>query len=169
MEKILGYLMNEIQWEKETSISFEIDALHQRLLIDIDLPEIEDIPNKKAIAIERGLKINIKNRTSKETKDDYIDCVFSILFRATGLCFAALPTIQEILISGFTQRPNQTNGQIEDVYIVSAIVERAQWNSINFNTLNKINPFLCFQQFKLNCHANQTGELCQIEPLNFLQ
>ncbi|WP_255466016.1 hypothetical protein [Legionella sp. PC1000] len=164
MEKTLQYIMNEIQWEKETFLSFEINKMGDELSIDIDLPEIEDIPNKEADASERGLKVNIKQKSAKETKADYQKCVFSILFRVTGLSFTALPTLKKITLSGYTQRSNSSNGHVEDIYIVSAVIERSQWQQLNFDALEDIEPFSAFQNFNLKCQLQRNGDFCSIAP-----
>lgn len=165
MEKTLQHLMNEIQWEKETSLSFEVKKSGDELSIDIDLPEIEDIPNKEASVIEKGLKLSIKEKSDKETKVDYQQCVFSILFRIAGLSFTALPTLEKITLSGYTQRPNNSTGHVEDVYIVSVGIEKHQWQQLNFDALNDINPSLAFQNFNLKCELKKNGEFCKIAPL----
>lgn len=165
MEKTLQHLMNEIQWEKETYLSFEINKTGDELSIDIDLPEIEDIPNKEANAVERGLKLNIKQKSAKETKADYQRCIFAILFRVAGLSFAALPTLRNITLSGFTQRSNSSNGHVEDVYIVSAVIGRSQWQQLNFDALEDIDPFSAFQDFNLKCQLKMNGDFCKIDPI----
>lgn len=164
MEKTLQHLMNEIQWEKETYLSFEIKKSGDELSIDIDFPEIEDIPNKEASAVDRGLKLSIKKKSAKETKVDYQQCVFSILFRITGLSFTALPTLGKITLSGYTQRSNSSTGRVEDVYIVSAVIDRNQWQQLNFDALDDIDPFSAFQNFNLKCQLTKNGDFCKIDP-----
>ncbi|GGI92403.1 DUF4236 domain-containing protein [Legionella impletisoli] len=164
MEKTLQHLMNEIQWEKETYLSFEINNSGDELSIDIDLPEIEDIPNKEANAIERGLKLSIKEKSAKETKTDYQQCIFSILFRIAGLSFTALPTLGKVTLSGYTQRSNKSTGDIEDVYIVSAVIDRNQWQQLNFDALEDIDPVSAFQNFNLKCELKKNGDFCKIKP-----
>lgn len=53
----------------------------------------------------------------------------------------AEPTgIQKVLVSGYVQRDNPANGLIEDHYVISALIVREQWNSLDFNRLNAIDP-----------------------------
>ncbi len=164
MEKTLGNLLNEIQWEKETIISFEINNSGDVLSVDVDLPEIEDIPNKIASVIERGLKLKVINKTSRDVNEDYKRCVFSILFRISGLVFCALPTIHTLTLSGYTQRIDKATAKESDEYIVSAIVHRKQWEIINFESLDKLDPFLAFHNFDLRFGLEKNGLFSTIIP-----
>lgn len=166
MYKTLQNLMHEIKWEKKTNLSFDFNKTGNELAIDIDLPEIEDIPNKEAYVIERGLRLNVKHKSAKETRADYQKCVFSILFRVTGLSFCALPTLNQVDLAGYTQRLNNTTGQIEDFYIVSVRIKRNQWEQLNFDNLENIDPFLAFQTFNFKCHVEKNGDFSRIEPFS---
>ncbi|MFA6302792.1 MAG: DUF4236 domain-containing protein [Legionella sp.] len=164
MEKTLENLLNEIQWEKETIISFELNNVGNQLSVDVDLPEIEDIPNKTASVTERGLKLNIINKPSKDTRVDYRQCIFSILFRIAGFIFCALPTVQKINLSGYTQRYDKSTGHQNDEYIVSVIINREQWININFDSLENVDPFNALGKYDLKCEIGKNGDFCKIIP-----
>ncbi len=58
MESVLREAINLLSWPRETIISYEIRNDGKDIWLDVDLPEIEDIPNKIATiaATRRKLK-----------------------------------------------------------------------------------------------------------------
>ena len=48
MEQFFGDVLNDVVWPRETLVSFEVRAGGTDLVFDVDLPEVEDMPNKTA-------------------------------------------------------------------------------------------------------------------------
>lgn len=57
-------------------------------------------------------------------------------FRIVGEVFAALPTVRNVVLSGYSQRLGQANGHVNDEYLYSVRIGREQWSVLNFETLN---------------------------------
>lgn len=109
------------EWLKTVEFPFEFsldyDIRDNELMVDLDLPEIEDMPIHCAQRMANGT-VKIKNKTQKETKEDYYQCVLGLsLFFATHLLNLAVG-IERITVSAYTQRRN-TKGIINDEYIYS--------------------------------------------------
>lgn len=150
---------------EETSLSIEFNIDFQylpdgRLFVDLDLPEIENFPMKKASLLSSG-KISIKEKTEKELKDDYATSVCGLVFYFAGIFFNISPTIKEIIISGYTQRISLKTGNIEDVYILSVIFNRELFGKINYQN---INPILALENFEHRINITSRFEMKPIEP-----
>ncbi|WP_419611386.1 hypothetical protein, partial [Thiolapillus sp.] len=59
MESVLREAIDSLSWPRETIISYEIRNDGKDIWLDVDLPEIEDIPNKIATIAATRRKLNI--------------------------------------------------------------------------------------------------------------
>lgn len=115
-------------WLKTLEFPFEFaldyEIRDKELWVDLDLPEIEDMPLKYAQQMANGT-VKIKNRSKKDNKEDYYKCVLGLaVFFATHLMGCAIG-IETVVISAYTQRPNN-KGIINDDYIYSIKFDRNQ-------------------------------------------
>jgi hypothetical protein len=67
------------------------------LLLDVDLPDLKDMPRKTAEIASRGYKLLIKTRTEMQLKKDFCHLIHAIFFRITGEVFSNLPVLQKII------------------------------------------------------------------------
>ena len=74
--------------------------------------------------------------------------------------------IENTLVSGYTQRVNKKNGNVEDEYIYSILIERNKINNINFNNIDTI---LAFDNFKNIKNFTKTFEAKTIIPANNIE
>lgn len=157
---------NEIElWFSELEMPFKCDINYEYikekklLLIDLDLPEIEDFPNKKAIQLANG-NMKLQNKTQTELYNDYKNYVFGLALFIVGHIFNISPNIYNITISGYTQRRNKI-GDIKDEYIYSIKFERkilSQYNIVKEDSYN-----LCMK-FENRCNVGANDSLKTIEP-----
>lgn len=159
-------LLSNIPFPKETNINFEINE--NNLILDIDLPEIEDIPNKKYTASDNSLKISIKTMSDTQRRKIYMTHIHSIIFRIIADVFSLIPTIKKITLSAYSQRPNIQNGNIENQYLLSVNIDKSAWKSINFNNIEYIDVVECFEQFDLIRNMSKTGIFKEITPFTSL-
>jgi hypothetical protein len=166
-ELMLDYLEENLQnivWPRETIISADISDNGAQVYIDIDLPEIEDIPTKTASFPQRGYRLTIKEISPLQVQRLYAQHVHGVGFRIIGEAFASLPKAQEVILSAYSQRPDKTTGQIRDEYLYSVDVLREQWSRINFKNLANIDVIEAFSQFGLRRRMTKTGIFESIEP-----
>ncbi len=166
-EAMRGFLeqrLQSIQWPRETTVAIEVWNDHQSVAIDVDLPEIEDLPRRTATYNGRGWKLIIKELSETKHAQLYMRHVHSIGFRMIGEAFAALASIQTVTLSGYSQRLNAATGQINDEYVYSIRVSRQQWTSINFNNLQAIDVVEAFDQFDVRRNMLKSGRFNAIEP-----
>jgi hypothetical protein len=99
MELFLEENLQGIVWPRETNVSAEILDGGKRVFIDVDLSEIEDMPSKTASVPQRGYKLSVKDMSPAQVQRLYMRHVHGIGFRIISEAFAALPSIQEIILS----------------------------------------------------------------------
>lgn len=157
MELFFGEVLMDIVWPRETTVSFEVRDSGQRLAFDVDLPEIEDMPTKIASVPQRGFKLSVKEMGPTNIQKLYAKHIHSIGFRLLGEAFGMLPTVQEVILSGYSQRKSKATGQEEDEYLFSVVVPRGSWEAINFNSLQSIDVLEAFTRFELRRDMSKTG------------
>lgn len=164
MEDFLGEVLEDIVWPRETLVSFEVSDGGSKLSFDVDLPEIEDMPTKTASVPQRGLRLSTKDIGPTNVQKMYAKHIHSIGFRLLGEAFAMLPTVQEITLSGYSQRKNKATGQESDEYLYSVIVQRTKWNQIDMTNLMSIDVLEAFTPFDLRRDMSKTGIFKPVQP-----
>lgn len=157
MESYLEFRLGQIEWPRETSVAFDVRNQGQLVMLDCDLPEIEDMPARLAAVPARGLKLSVKELPPTKVQRMYVDHVHAVLFRLIGEVFAALPATGTVVASGFTQRRNKATGQMQDDYLLSVRVHRGDWSRINFRALEALSPVQALEQFELVREMSKTG------------
>ena len=87
----------------------------------------------------------------------YMAHVHGIGFRLIGETFATLPTVTEVTMSGYSQRPNKATGEIQDEYLYSVHVERDAWARIKLYNLKEVDLLEALAQFDLRRTMTKTG------------
>lgn len=166
MEQHFEGVLGEINWPRETAVSFEIADGGTTVLLDVDLPEIENMPTKAASIPQRGLKLTVKELPAAKVRKLYMDHVHGVVFRVIGETLAALPTVQSVVASGYSQRPDRSTGQVVDEYLLSVRVQREAWHQIDFGNLEALDPADALGRFDLRRQATKTGISDPIEPFS---
>lgn len=164
MEETLEGVLSVISWPRETLISYEIDSDGQEVWVDVDLPEIEDMPQKVATIASTGKKLNIKNKANKQLQLEYAKHIHGIAFRIVGTIFSALPIAKMIIISGYSQRLDRATGRVNDDYLYSFKVEREKFAEIDFNALEAVDPIVAMDIFEKRKKMTTMGIFKAIEP-----
>lgn len=166
MAEVLAEVLQNISWPRETLVSFDILEEGPTVLLDVDLPEIEDMPQQVASVNSRGLQLNIKEFAKTHLQQNYLKHIHSIGFRFIGEVFVCLPTIKTVVFSGYSQRVNKKTGHIDDEYLYSVRVNRENWEKINFENLENVDVVECFSEFDLRRKITKTGVITAIEPFD---
>ena len=165
MQQVLEDNLQDIAWPRETLVSFQVQNAGKTLALDVDLPEIEDLPRKVSTVPERGYKLSVKELKGKALQELYARHVHGIGFRILGEVFATLPTIEEVTLSAFTQRDAPDTGQRSDTYVYSVRVKRGDWMRINFKNLSTVDVVASFEPFTLRRTISRSGAFEAIIPL----
>jgi len=164
-EKYVNTAIAEILEDLTLPIDFSIEFKYSGegvLHIDLDLPEIEDLPTKKANLLTSG-KISMKEKTQKELKEEYATCVCGLAYYFAGNFFNVSPKINQIVISGYTQRLDKKTGHEIDEYIYSIKFIRDLFKKL---TIGKINPVFGFENFENCIDLKSNFEMKSIIPFN---
>lgn len=160
-EKLLG-----IVWPRETRVSFEVSGNGVCVLLDVDLPEIEEMPKQTASVPLRGYRLSVKEMSATQIQKLYMRYVHAVGFRIIGETFAALPKIQMVVLSAYSRRPNSATGQIGDEYLYSVRVHRSNWERIQFDNLEAVEVIEALNQFELRKEMTKTGIFKAIKPFS---
>lgn len=159
IEELLNIELSKINFPLETNISFKV-LNKETIFLDVDLPEIEDLPMEKAMITEAG-NLSIKARTKKEIKENYINLVLGIAYYLASYVFATIPTCLRVIMSAYTQRMDLSTGYVKDTYIYSLDINGVDFFKINFEN---VDPKLAVNNFKPIINYNSTFEMKEIEP-----
>ncbi len=166
MQIVLKNSLQDIAWPRETLVSFEITDAGRQVALDVDLPELEDMPTKISSVPERGLKLSVKQIKPKQLNEIYSRLVHGIGFRIIGEVFAVLPTAEKVTLSAFTQRDSPATGERTDTYIYSVAIDRPEWSRINFNKLSAVDVVEALNAFTMIRKIGRTGVFEPIVPIN---
>lgn len=164
MSEYLEGSLQEIVWPRETNVSTEILADGRIVFIDVDLPEIEDMPSKKAAVPANGYKLSVKELSAANVQRLYMRHVHGIAFRIVGETFSSIPKADEVILSGYSQRPNKATGQISDEYLFSVRVKRNVWSEVAFGNLGSIDVVESLTLFELRRLMSKTGVFKPVAP-----
>jgi len=164
MGNFLEESLQSIVWSRETVVSTEILDNGKMVFVDVDLPEIEDMPSKTASAPQRGYKLSVKEMSATQIQRLYMRHVHGIGFRIIGETFSALPNAQIVVLSAYSQRPDRSTGHVTDEYLYSVRLDRTSWSRINFDNLQNLDVVEALAQFDLKRNMTKTGSFKPIEP-----
>ena len=164
MHQLLEERLQEIAWPRETNVSFEITKDGKCVYIDVDLPEIEDMPTNSASLPARGWRVSMRQLTDTKKRQLYMNHIHGVGFRLIGETFSTLPTARSVVLSAYSQRPDKATGKINDEYLYSIRVAREDWEEIDFGNLSAIDVVESLAQFDLLRRMTKTGIFKPIEP-----
>ena len=139
---------------------FEFRSESSTLMLDLDLPEIEDLPEQEASLSARG-KVQMKDKTQKDLREEYVQCVFGLAVYAASCLFAANPCVERITLSGYTQRRNDM-GDLVDDYIFSIRFSREGFFDLDYEHMDP--EEFCTRRFPNRCKLSKTDVFQEITP-----
>lgn len=164
METFLEDSLQDIAWPRETQVAIDIRDGGSRVMLDVDLPELEDMPTKLAAVPARGLKLSVKELSATKVQRLYAEHVHGVMFRLVGEVFAALPKAQTVVASGYSQRRDPATAQVQDDYLLSVRVQRTAWEANDFAHLAAIDVTEALARHDLRREMLKSGALKAIEP-----
>ncbi|WP_179295524.1 DUF4236 domain-containing protein [Bacillus sp. FJAT-45350] len=159
IEQWLELYLPELDFPLETNVSFSVLS-KETIYLDVDLPEMKDIPLTKAEILKSG-KLKVKEKSQRETREHFALVVGGTALYLCSFVFAYVPSCKNIVISGFTQILNEATGHTEDQYIYSLVVDRTTLFELNMEHLH---PVVAFDNFKPKINATKTYIFKEIKP-----
>nr|VUD33042.1 Uncharacterised protein [Raoultella sp. NCTC 9187] len=132
--------------------------------LDVDLPEIEDMPDKVYVVNAKGTDITEKTMTQKAVRESYARHVHGCLMRLAAIVFQTLP-FEHAVLSGFTQRISKQTGYLEDEYILSCRIDRHHMEKINYTNLKDVDPITVLSVQALVRKMSATFLFQAIDPI----
>lgn len=121
----------------EYFVDFAYEEESGRVMVDLDLPEIEDIPVKKIILTPTGKKsIRLKGQT--DLRSDYANCVFGLAMYVAYSIFNISLKVKSVEISAFTQRKDANSALATDQYVFVVDFTRDLFSEIDFSRFSSI-------------------------------
>ena len=149
--------------ESEAPIEFYVqpEVLESKgaVMIDLDLPEIEDMPQNKLAELADGT-IKIKKKTKKEQVEDYRTCVFGLGEYVASHVFAVVPQAKKVVVSAYTQRRSEKTGDLLDVFIYSIVFERSAFTK----DYQEKDPYEFCQKLPSRFYVLASGVMKEIAP-----
>lgn len=164
MENFLEEKLGEIVWPRETTVTLDILDAGKLIALDVDLPELEDMPSRLAAVPARGLKLSVKELGITKVQKLYAEHVHGIVFRLVGEVFAALPATQQVIAAGYSQRRNPVTAQLSDDYLISVQIGRSEWSEINFSHLSNLEVTEALARFDIRRQMLKSGAMKSITP-----
>ena len=143
----------------EIFTQFEYRSEDRCLMVDLDLPEIEDLPTQTATQLANG-DLRIKDKTQKQLRLEYAECVFGLAVYVAANLFNTSPAIETIVVSGYTQRRNRA-GEICDDYIYSVKLPREAVAAADYETMD---PEAFCLGLENRCNVSPTKMFKVIKP-----
>ncbi len=166
MTEVLKAELNALDWARETLIDFELDDTGRYLKLDVDLPEIETFPTQEARQGLRDLRLVITEKSPTQVRREYARHIHGVMLRIISTAFHTLPSLEALVIAGYSQRINPATGHIQDDYLFSAKVLRTVFAGINFHNLKEVDPVIALERFELIRDMSKSGIFRPIEPFN---
>lgn len=164
IEQYFEAVLQDITWPRETLVAFDVQG-NGAIAIDVDLPEIEEMPSRIASVPLRGYRLSVKDMSATAVQKLYMSHVHSVGFRVAGEAFAASPAVGEVVLSAYSQRSNKATVQVGDEYLYSVKIRRDAWLRINFDGLAQLDVVEALGQFDLRRNMSKTGVFKTIQPI----
>lgn len=162
VEGSIDSVLQEVVMPLDFNVSYDIRFEQKTIYVDIDLPEIEDLPDEIATMLANG-NIKMKKKNQKELHFDYVKCVFGFAILFATLFFSISPYYEMVVISGYTQRRDKV-GDIRDDYVYSIRYEREELMKIQ--DISNIDPYEFSMKFENRCNLLKSGILKSITPFD---
>lgn len=154
--------LGNLEFPHETNIAIELRG--KRLLLDVDLPELEDMPCTQWATNLRDACVVAKQIPPKVMAGFYVAHVSSIIVRLIGHSFAVSSFVGSVAASAYTQRSGST-GRITDDYVATVEIDRNGWNQVDCTNIKNVDPENLLRKFDAKMDVNVRGVLKVQRPL----
>ncbi|MBP5225105.1 MAG: DUF4236 domain-containing protein [Lachnospiraceae bacterium] len=151
IENFLSAFMNNLDLPYDVRVSYELED--DVLYADLDLPEIEDLGTDYP-AVAKGRIVN-KKKTAAALREEYAQTVFSLGVFLSASFFNASPTIESIVLSGFTTVRN-ADGDPVDKYLYSVKFTRKRFEETDIAAIDDLKAFYLSFENRVNLSASNT-------------
>ena len=138
------YDVNEFPFEYFVDVKY--DEQNRRAIVNLDLPEIEDVPKQKVAITSTGKK-SIRQKSQTDLRSDYANCVFGLAMYVADIIFNTSLQISEVEIAAFTQRIDNNSAVPSNQYVYLVNFSRNLFSKIDFSQLSSIQVMDFFKHY----------------------
>ncbi len=134
------------------------------LVVDFQLPSLEDIPKVKEVKFIASRKTLKESYISKsELNSMYDSAIYKIALRTVHELFEAdiANALKSVTFNGWVKIINKANGKTENKYIISIQASKKEFLEID---LANVDPKLCFQSLK-GISASKLSSFTPVKPI----
>ena len=128
-ERAIEDWLREAQAPVDIAVQTEAVPEKKLVMVDLDLPEIEDMPDDRLAQLADGT-VKVKKKTQKELRADYKTCAFGLGQFVAGSVLSLVPAAERVAVSAYTTRRSDKTGEAEDVFIYSVVYEREKMAAV---------------------------------------
>lgn len=143
----------------EMNVSYDWNQGTGTMLLDVDLPEIEDLAQTRLVKTDAG-NLKEKKKTQEELRVEYSRLVFGLAVFVVSHAFNVSPAIRRILISAYTQRRDK-EGDLNDDYIYSIRFTRDMFEQ---RDVSRVDPREFCLSAENRCNMTSTSLFRPIVP-----
>lgn len=157
IENFVGAFMNNLELAYDVRVNYELED--HTLYTDLDLPEIEDLPDSYPAVV--SYKLTYKKKTSAELREEYAKTVMSLGVFLAANFFNLSPYIEKIVMSAFTTVRNR-DGDPVDRYLYSVKYTRDIFEETDLSELDDVYAFIL--QFENRINLSNTFTFRAVKP-----
>lgn len=145
----------------ETDISYEWNKITGTMMLDVDLPRIEELRATKLVKTDAG-NLKEKKKTQAELRGEYATLLFGLAIFITSHTFNVSPAIKNILFSGYAERTDKEGNAKED-YLYSIKFTRDMFEQ---RDLSRVMPKEFCLSAENRCNMTTTSLFKTIVPFD---
>ena len=153
--------ISSCEFPLEFNVDFEWIPERNLVFLDVDLPEIEALPDMELTQLASG-NLKEKKKTQATLKQEYVTLVLGLAIFISANVFNISPAIHSIVISGYTQRRDKA-GDINDDYVYSIQFDRTTFQK---SVLANVNPQDFCSRFENRMNITTTMIMKKIIPFD---
>lgn len=142
----IGSLFPDDELPMKYFVDYTYEEGNGKVMVDLDLPEIEDLPDKKIALTPTGKK-SIRMKSQTDLRSDYAQCVCGLAMYVAHLIFNVSMKVQEIEVNAFTQREETNSAVKTDQYVFVVSFKRELFSKIDFDRLSALQAMNFFQHY----------------------
>ena len=142
------------------ALSVSFDLRGRTLVLDTDLPEIENVVIKEHKKVLKSGEISVKAKKEAEINHEYAAGVVGIAFNLATRVLNVSPYLESVEIAGYTQRMDRTIGKVRDQYVYRVTFTRGTLAQLD---LSEIDPLQSLDLFTHEIALDRSSHLSEVK------
>ena len=160
MQDYLLACLKDILWPLPVTVAFDFDDVTS-VRMDVQLPLLPTLPDREA-AIDYGNRVAVRRMSEVIHTKLHNRHALGLVLRLMGEIFAALPTVQQVTVSGRQQPADKRPPR----YVITARTARKPWSALHQRGSVTGDAFQCLQEIESKFNLTGLGAFLPIEPFS---